>query len=72
MDFGLRTWLRWHSLRSIVAQRLRDAHGQTTMEYILVISAVAMLAAAAIFSFGGAVKGSLCHSITALNGSTGC
>lgn len=72
MRVGLAAWLRWYNFRSTLGERLRECRGQTVFEYFLLIGGVVVLAAAAVFSFGGAVKSSLCNSITALNGSTGC
>ena len=56
----------------VVAQRfVHDQRGQTTLEYVLLGAGIVILAAAAIFKFGGAVQGGMTSATNCLTGGVG-
>ena len=49
-----------------VAERLRDKAGQTSFEYFLLAAGVAILAGAALLTFGGAVKSGITEATSCM------
>ncbi len=60
-------------LYAMVYIRLCSTRAQGVMEYFLLVSAVALLAGDAVFTFGGAVGHSMCTATyTLTSGTQGC
>lgn len=59
------------ALRVLGQRFVHDERGQTTLEYVLLGAGIVILAAGAIFTFGGAVKSGMAGATSCLTGAAG-